>query len=192
MNCINLLLSGQSISMEVDLDVTEVIVERTEADSVHSLTRLSSQGDFVVVDDQAPQVVNAAARTGVFYGFYYAAKSLLSSQASPSDQRYDTTGWDEADERDEDYRAASDAAEAVGRRSKFAEELDVGGAVCAKLIIKVDVIVVYSTLLQMLVVSACTIHCTHTLHTWNGKWERCITLKLCIIMIVVGGYIGLH
>ncbi len=88
--------------------------------SVRGLTRLSSQGDYVVVDPEAPYILQSATRIkksqspyGVFYEAYHSAKSkaklLLSrphqstvaSSAAVVDPSihpnppYDTTDWDD-------------------------------------------------------------------------------------------------
>ena len=92
--------------------------------AVHSLTRLSSQGDYVVVDSQASQVLRAVkienaprSPNRIFYELYYStkrkAKSLLYRPHSPEPEElrhvasaagstafgepdpYDTTDWED-------------------------------------------------------------------------------------------------
>lgn len=95
----------------VDLEV-----ERIECDAV-SLTTVT-QDNFVVIDEQAAQVLNAQSRSGRIYKIYRATKSLIvSPQAiSANDVGYDTTNWEDVnktDERDQDYIEARLAAEKV-------------------------------------------------------------------------------
>lgn len=106
-------------------------------DGVHPLTRLSSQGDYVVVDHQAGPVLRATRieqprprLNGLLYEFCHAVKSSLLS-ARPSAERPfppttlaaataqcpNTSGWDDAGERSDDYIDAKHAAEAVNYKN---------------------------------------------------------------------------
>lgn len=105
-----------------DVERIDLEVERLECDAV-SLTTVS-QNDFVVIDEQAAQVLNAQSRSGSFYKIYCATKSLIVSPpaVSPNDKGYDTTNWEDANkiddlERDQDYIDARLAAEQVVLRT---------------------------------------------------------------------------
>jgi hypothetical protein len=105
--------------------------------SVRSLTRLSSQGDYVVVDPEAPYILQSATRIkksqspyGVFYEAYHSIKKLLFSRhhqstvaaaaaaAVVADPRsstdpnspYDTTDWDDEQTDIKHYIEAKDVA----------------------------------------------------------------------------------
>ena len=95
------------------LEAEELVVERTECDAA-SLTTLTKD-NFVVIDDQAPQVLNAQVQKGALYGIYCATKSLVVSPptVSPNDKSYDTSKWEDVNEHDQDYIDARHAAEEV-------------------------------------------------------------------------------
>ena len=103
--------------------------------SVRHLTRLSSQGDYVVVDQEAPYVLRAATRIkkaqspyGVLYEFYHSttskAKSLFSrpqpqsagaaaaavAERSTCTDPYDTSHWDDKQTDREHYIVAEHVA----------------------------------------------------------------------------------
>ncbi len=101
--------------------------------SVRGLTRLSSQGDYVVVDPEAPYVLQSAkrikkyqSRYGVFYQVYHSIKKLFFSGphqstvaaatvvtvVDPSDPNppYDTTDWDDEHTDRKHYIEAKDVA----------------------------------------------------------------------------------
>ena len=68
------------------------------AHSVRNLTRLSSEGDYVVVDREAPCILQSATRIrksqspfGVFYEAYHSAKSKAKSFFSRPPQRAQCT-----------------------------------------------------------------------------------------------------
>ena len=95
----------------------ELEVERTECDAARPLTTISSD-NYVVIDDQAAQVLNAQSRRGRLYEIYCATKSLVLSppEVSSSDKGYDTSSWEDISktgEHDQDYIEATHAAEYV-------------------------------------------------------------------------------
>ena len=105
--------------------------------SVRQLTRLSSQGDYVVVDEEAPSVLfksatrikAAQSRCGLFYEVYHSTKSKAKSLFSgppqvtgaaaaaaavhvpdPSTDPYDTSDWDDEKSDKEHYIVANHVA----------------------------------------------------------------------------------
>ena len=107
------------IAMEClrEIERIELEVERTECDAAQPLTTISPD-NYVVIDDQAAQVLKAQSRRGRLYEIYCATKSLVLSppEVSPSDKGYDTSSWEDVDEigeRDQDYIEATHAAEYV-------------------------------------------------------------------------------
>ena len=103
--------------------------------SVRNLTRLSSEGDYVVVDREAPCILLSARRIkksqspyGVFYEAYHSIKSKVKSffsrpsrtqspaaavpvaQSTDPSPPYDTTDWDDEQTDRKHYISASDVA----------------------------------------------------------------------------------
>ena len=100
--------------------------------SVRHLTRLSSQGDYVVVDKEAPSVLLKSAtrikaahsRCGLFYEVYHSTKSkakslfsgppqstgLTAAVSGPSTDPYDTSDWDDEQSDEEHYIIANNVA----------------------------------------------------------------------------------
>ena len=97
--------------------------DRIESDAVHPLTRISSNGEFVEIDEQAPQVLSAATNSekgggSRLYKFCYeSVKSLVYSSGTGAntsgDHRYDTSDWDDVEDRNEDCIAAKQVAKKV-------------------------------------------------------------------------------
>ena len=101
--------------------------------SVRNLTRLSSEGDYIVVDQEAPCILLSATRIkksqspyGVFYEVYHSIKSKVKSffsrppqaqstaavvsQSTDPSPLYDTTDWDDEQTDRKHYISASDVA----------------------------------------------------------------------------------
>ena len=105
--------------------------------SVRDLTRLSSQGDYVVVDQDAPYILQSATRIrkaqspfGLFYEVYHSTKSKAKcffsgppqstaaaqvADVEPGGDPYDTSGWDDKQTDEEHYITASHVATRVSR-----------------------------------------------------------------------------
>ena len=96
------------------IDIEE---ERVECDAAQPLATISPD-NFVIIDDQAAQVLSAQSRRGRLYKIYRATKSLLVSppEVSSNDKGYDTSNWEDVNKtgkRDPDYIDATLAAEHV-------------------------------------------------------------------------------
>ena len=117
------------------------------AHSVRNLTRLSSEGDYVVVDREAPCILQSATRIkksqspyGVFYEAYHSTKSKAKSFFSgppraqctaaevglyvqvavpQSTDPYDTTNWDDEQTDRKHYIAANNVARYGAVRNNF-------------------------------------------------------------------------
>lgn len=108
------------------------------AEGVHPLIRLSSQGDYAIVDQQAPQVLREHdVRTphGPLHEFFYTTKRkavavLLRPSANVRHQRghtpiytavssardpYDTSDWEDADDTNDEYIKAQHIADSVSK-----------------------------------------------------------------------------
>ena len=104
--------------------------------SVRNLTRLSSEGDYVVVDREAPCILLSVTRIkksqspyGVFYEAYHSIKSKVKSlfsrppraqftaaavsQSTHPSPLYDTTDWDDEQTDRKHYISANDVARNV-------------------------------------------------------------------------------
>ena len=106
-----------------DVERIDLEVERIECDAARPLTTISPD-NYVVIDEQAAQVLNAQSRRGPLYKIYCATKSLVVSppEVSPNDKGYDTSTWDDVNKtgkRDNDYIDATHAAEHVSFKSRF-------------------------------------------------------------------------
>ena len=103
----------------------------TRSPSVHGLTRLSSQGEYVVVDREASRVLRsptlrriekAQARDGLFYELYHSTKSKVKSVLSRPPQSagtaakvsdtnpYNTSDWHDKRSDREHYIQAKHVA----------------------------------------------------------------------------------
>ena len=96
------------------IDIEE---ERVECDAAQPLATISPD-NFVIIDDQAAQVLSAQSRRGRLYKIYRATKLLLVSppEVSSNDKGYDTSNWEDVNKtgkRDPDYIDATLAAEHV-------------------------------------------------------------------------------